>query len=203
MYQTLADIACERIHAGIVRRFEGERPIKANLDRYNPTGSTMGVSFNTSKTNLWTTDPRRSHLNLSVCDSDWEREFCRVVESHGKVRAYVKNQGLGLEVPYKYGSTPRIYIPDFVVLVDDGRGADDPLHLIVEIKGYRGDDAKVKKETMDTYWVPGVNHLGHYGRWAHAEFTEVYEIDAAFGSLIDTACAESARTAAPLASADQ
>ena len=56
------------------------------------------------------------------------------------------------------------------VLVDDGR--EDPLHLIVEIKGYRREDTKEKKTTMDTYWVPGVNHLGTYGRWAFAEFTE-------------------------------
>ncbi|HLQ86109.1 MAG TPA: hypothetical protein VK110_08170 [Salinisphaeraceae bacterium] len=60
------------------------------------------------------------------------------------------------------------------MLVDDGRGANDPLHLIVEIKGYRGEDAKVKKATMDSYWVPGVNHLGTHGRWAFAEFTDVY-----------------------------
>jgi type III restriction enzyme len=50
------------------------------------------------------------------------------------------------------------------VLVDDGQGADDPLHLVVEIKGFRGEDAKEKKATMDSYWVPGVNHLGAYSR---------------------------------------
>ena len=47
------------------------------------------------------------------------------------------------------------------MLVDDGHGPDDLLHLIVEIKGYRREDAKEKKSTMDTYWVPGVNHLRH------------------------------------------
>ena len=40
MYQTLADMACERITAGITRAFAGERPIKAMLDAYNPEGST-------------------------------------------------------------------------------------------------------------------------------------------------------------------
>jgi type III restriction enzyme len=25
---------------------------------------------------------------------------------------------------------------------------------------------------METYWVPGVNNLGSYGRWDFAEFTE-------------------------------
>ena len=29
---------------------------------------------------------------------------------------------------------------------------------------------------METYWVPGVNNLGTYGRWAFAEFTDVYQI---------------------------
>ena len=47
------------------------------------------------------------------------------------------------------------------MLVDDGHGDDDLLHLIVEIKGYRREDAKEKKSTMETYWVPGVNNLGN------------------------------------------
>ena len=83
-----------------------------------------------------------------------------MAESHPRVRAYVKNHNLGLEVPYRYGSEMRKYRPDFIVLVDDGHGDDDLLHLVVEIKGYRREDAKEKKSTMDTYWVPGVNHLG-------------------------------------------
>ena len=58
------------------------------------------------------------------------------------------------------GAKLRMYLPDFIVLVDDGHGPADPLHLVVEIKGYRREDAKEKKATMDTYWVPGVNHLG-------------------------------------------
>ena len=46
-------------------------------------------------------------------------------------------------------SETHTYLPDFIVLVDDGR--DDLLHLIVEIKSYRREDAKAKKETMETY----------------------------------------------------
>ena len=95
-----------------------------------------------------------------ILDSDWEAEFCRVAEKHPRVKAYVKNHNLGLEVPYRYGSEMRQYRPDFIVLVDDGHGDDDLLHLVVEIKGYRREDAKEKKTTMDTYWVPGVNQLG-------------------------------------------
>jgi type III restriction enzyme len=186
VYQELADIACERITAAIMASPDsGNRPIKAILDPYNPVGSTSHVNFNTSKKDRWQTDPRSSHINWVVLDSDWEAEFCRVAESHPKVKAYVKNHNLGLEVPYRFGSETRTYLPDFIVLVDDGHGEDDPLHLIVEIKGYRREDAKVKKSTMDIYWVPGVNSLERYGRWAFAEFTEVYQIESDFEARVE------------------
>lgn len=120
-----------------------------------------------------------------MLDSDWEAEFCRVAEKHPKVKAYVKNHSLGLEVQYRYGSETRKYLPDFIVRVDDGRGDDDLLNLIVEIKGYRCEDAKDKKATMESYWIPGVNNLKTYGRWAFAEFTEVYQIEMDFAAKVE------------------
>ena len=187
-YKMLADIACERITAGITRALIDRRPIKAVLDPYNPTGSTAHVRFNTSKTLRWDTSgpPPKCHVNWVILDSDWEAEFCRVAESHPRVRAYVKNHSLGLEVPYRYGSETRRYLPDFIVLVDDGHGDDDLLHLVVEIKGYRREDAKEKKSAIETYWVPGVNNLGAFGRWAFAEFTEIYRIESDFKVKVET-----------------
>jgi len=187
LYQDLADIACNRITAAITAAFAGERPIKGVLDSYNPVGSTAHVRFNTSRTHRWQTDPARCHVNWVVLDSDWEAEFCRVAESHPRVKAYVKNQGLGLEVPYRYGSETRRYLPDFIVVVDDGHGAQDLLHLVVEIKGYRREDAKEKKATMDTYWVPAVNNMGTLGRWAFAELTEIYQIESDFEAKVASA----------------
>jgi len=184
IYLELADMACNRITAGITRKFLGERPIKALLDPYNPTGSTRHVRFNTSKTDRWETSSDRCHINWAILDSDWEAELCRVAESHPKVHAYVKNHNLGLEVPYLFGSEIRRYRPDYIVQVEDGHGDKDLLHIVVEIKGYRQEDAKVKKETMETYWVPGVNHLQTYGRWAFAEFTEVYQIETDFQAKV-------------------
>lgn len=184
MYQELADMACERITAAIMSSLEGTHPIVAVLDSYNPVGSTAHVNFNTSKTNRWETDARRSHINWVILDSDWEAEFCRVAEAHPKVESYVKNHNLGLEVPYRYGSETRTYLPDFIVQVDDGHGEKDLLNLIVEIKGYRREDAKDKKTTMETYWIPGVNNNGQFGRWAFAEFTEVYQIESDFKAKI-------------------
>ena len=188
MYQELADMACERITSGITRAFIGERPVKALLDPYNPTGSTSHVRFNTSKTERWDTQgpPPKNHLNWVILDSDWEAEFCRVAESHPQVVAYVKNHNLGFEVPYRYASEIRKYRPDFIVLVDDGHGPDDLLHLVVEIKGFRGEDAKEKASTMRSYWVPGVNHLKTHGRWAFAEFCDVYEIESDFAEKVES-----------------
>ena len=187
-YKMLADMACERITAGITRALVGSRPIKAVLDPYNPTGSTAFVNFNTSKSERWDTSgpPPKCQLNWVILDSDWESEFCRVAEGHPRVQAYVKNHNLGFEVPYRYGSEVRQYRPDFIVLVDDGHG-EDLLHLVVEIKGYRREDAKEKKSTMETYWVPGVNNLGTYGRWAFSEFTDVFQMQADFEKQVERA----------------
>ena len=173
-------------HRGITTAFLGTNPIKAILDPYNPVGSTNHVRFNTLKKDRWETSSQRCHINWVILDSDWEAEFCRVAEAHPKVFAYMKNHNLGFEVPYRYGSESRIYRPDFIVLVDDGHGTDDLLRVVVEIKGYRGEDAKEKKATMDTYWVPGVNNLGTFGRWAFAEFTEVYQIEADFKAKVES-----------------
>ncbi len=184
MYQELADMACSRITMAITQAEQNKnRPIKALLDPYNPTGSTANVSFNTSKTERWETNALKSHINWVILDSDWEAEFCRVAESHENVIAYVKNHSLGLEAPYRYGSQIRQYRPDFIVHINDGH--EDILNLIVEIKGYRGEDAKEKKLTMDTYWVPGVNNLGKYGRWDFIEFTDVFAMQHDFAKKVE------------------
>lgn len=185
-YKMLADMAAEKITAGITRALVGTRPIHAVLDPYNPTGSTAHVNFNTSKTERWEASAQHCQLNWVILDSDWEAEFCRVAEAHPRVKAYVKNHNLGLEVPYRYGSDTRQYRPDFILRIDDGHGEQDLLNMVVEIKGFRGEDAKAKKETMDTYWVPGVNHLGTYGRWMFAEFTDVWQMQADFAKRVES-----------------
>lgn len=185
MYQELADMACQKITAGITTAHLGEKPVKAVLDSYNPVGSSIHVNFNTSKTDRWETDARRCHVNWVILDGSWEAEFCRVAETHPRVKAYVKNHSLGFEVPYQMGSESHKYRPDFIVLVDDGHGDDDLLHLVVEIKGYRGEDVKYKQTTMETYWVPGVNHLMRYGRWAFCEFADVWQMQDDFALKVE------------------
>src|SRR6266568_120397 len=189
-YRDIAELACDRIMAGITRASAGERCILAVLDAYNPVGSTAFVSFHTSKTERWQTKADRSQVNWVVLDSDWEAELCRVVEEHPRVRAYVKNHNLGFRVPYLHAGDTHHYLPDFIVRVEDGHGEEDLLNLVVEVKGYRGEDAKDKKLTMDTYWVPGVNALAAHGRWAFAELTSVYEIEADFEAKLGSEVAK-------------
>lgn len=187
----IKDQAAERIYLACQRFEHGENAIKAILDPYNPRSSTRFVGFTTSK-DVYATDPRRSHVSHVVCDSTWEAELARVLETHPRVVAYVKNQGLGLEVPYRDGAVPRRYMPDMLVRLDDGRGSDDLLNLVLETKGYRKGDAQLKAETMNTLWVPGVNNLGSHGRWAFAEFVDMPLIESDFATLIDSIVTESA-----------
>lgn len=89
---------------------------------------------------------------------------------------------MAFEVPYLDGGAMRRYVPDFLVRIDDGQ--DDPLNLVLEVKGLRNENAKAKSETMHNLWVPGVNALGGYGRWAFAEFTDPYTMDEEFAARV-------------------
>ena len=184
LYTSLAERACDRIDAAINLAHVGENPVKAVLDAYNPVGSTRHVNFTTSKGDVWTTDSRRCHVNYAVLDSGWEGEFCRAVEAHSKTRAYVKNHNLGFGVPYRRGGEPKTYRPDYIVLIDDGE--DEPLRLVVEIKGYRNEDVRDKNNAMVSYWLPGVNALGRFGRWAFAEFKDEHKIADDFERYVDS-----------------
>ena len=197
-YRNIADQACERIYNAIVNAMPDKDRICAVLDPYNPKSSTAHVNFYTTK-KTYETASDKCHVNRAVIDSGWEAEFARVVEQHPKVISYIKNQGLGFEVPYKDGSVARVYIPDFIVLVDDGNGPGDPLHLVVEIKGYRHENVKLKSETIRIQWLVGVNNLGNFGRWEFAELSDVYamesdlteKIKAKFGEIVDNQVRES------------
>lgn len=176
--------AAERIDMACNRGAGEHAQIKAILDPYNPRGSTRHVNFITSKACQATgAKPPKSQISHVVLDSDWEGQMANVFESHPRVLAFAKNQGMGFEAPYQDGGVSRRYAPDFIVRIDDG-GAE-PLNLVLEVKGYRGENAKAKAETMKTYWVPGVNALGTFGRWGFAEFSDWAVMDEEFGALVE------------------
>ena len=60
--------------------------------------STRMVNFHTGKE---LHDARRCHLNAAVFDFGWEREAGELLDSHSAVAAWVKNDRLGLVVPYR------------------------------------------------------------------------------------------------------
>ncbi len=152
-YPELLDQAAELIFLACQTGSPGSGAIRAILDPYTPQGSSRFVNFATSKP-LFTTNPARCHVNHVVLDSDWEAEFAQVAEAHNQVVSYVKNQGRQFEVPYRDGTRQRRYWPDYLVRVDDGR--DEPLNLVVEIKGFRGVDAQGSVKNLGRYAASGI-----------------------------------------------
>jgi type III restriction enzyme len=169
MYKQLADMAANKISAAITETHVGEELVKAILDPYNMEGSSIHVNFTTSNPRRYETSEHKCHVNYMIGDSDWELDMAEALENSPRVLAYVKNHSLGFDVPYLLGSEPRKYRPDFIVKVDDGI-PEDPLNLIIEVKGYRNEAAVEKANTMKAFWVPGVNNLKKFGRWAFVEF---------------------------------
>ena len=178
-----------RIEA-VTTKDSASRPVGPILDPRNPTGSSKQVHFRVPRrpftdgiemgAGLWKTHPTRCHVNLATCNSSWEADFCHLLENDHWIRAYVKNEGIGFEVPYRSGNETRIYRPDFIFVLDDGKGADDLLHVVVEIKGFRNEDAEDKRSTMENCWIPSVNSLGTFGRWAFIELSGAYGMQDGF-----------------------
>ena len=114
-------------------------------------------------------------------DSDWEAEFCRVVE---RIRACapasrIRDWGWRCRICSRRHCT---YIPDFIVQIDDGQ--PDPPNIVVEIKGIAVKMSRINRIRCARVGLPGVNNLGSYGRWAFEEFRAVFEIEEAFDKLI-------------------
>ncbi|QNG44212.1 BPTD_3080 family restriction endonuclease [Sphingobium yanoikuyae] len=180
LYQEQLARAAEKIDIACTRGGGGH--VVAVLDPYNPNGSTRHVNFITSK-DCWKTgaQPPRSQISHVVKDSSWEVALAQALEGHDRVLAYAKNQALGFEIPYLDGGAMRRYLPDFLVRLDTGA---EPLNLVLEMKGQRDESDKAKAQTARELWVPGVNALGGYGRWAFAEFTDPYTTEDEFKTLV-------------------
>ncbi len=118
-----------------------------------------------------------------VLDSSWEEQLALTLENHPRVLAYAKNQALGFDIPYLDAGIMRRYVPDFLVRLDIGR--DEPLNLVLEVKGVRDESDKAKAQTTRELWVPGVNALGGFGRWRFEEFRDWTVMDQDFAALVD------------------
>jgi len=180
----LADRAVERIYKAIVRADEGEASVRAMLAPYDSEGSTAHVDFDTAKP-VMETDSERCHVSHVVADTEsWEQKMAEVLEGMEEVLAYVKNEGLGFTIPYVIGGEQRGYVPDFLARVNDGHGAEDPLHLIVEVSGANLEAKQAKVTTARELWVPAVNNVGGFGRWAFIEIADPWDAEHAIRALL-------------------
>jgi type III restriction enzyme len=153
--------AAEKI-ARAIYRDEGTSRVRAVLDATKPVGSTAGVVFDTIRKVVPT---RKSQIDHVVMDSNWESKMAGVLEEMPEVISYVKNDRIGFDVPYVFEGRQKSYRPDFIAYIDDGRGPEDPLKLVVEVTGERRDAKEAKVATASALWVPAVNALGTMGRW--------------------------------------
>jgi type III restriction enzyme len=181
LYQDQLARAASKIDIACTRGSEGR--IMVVLDPYNPKGSTRHVNFITSKP-VWKTgaQPPKCQISHVVLDSSWEEALALALENHPRVIAYAKNQALGFDVPYLDAGTMRRYVPDFLVRLDTG---GEPLNLVLEVKGARDEADKAKAQTARDLWVPGVNALGGFGRWAYAEFTDWALMEEDLAALVE------------------
>ena len=171
----LAHDAADRIYKSIVAAEPGSPALKPILRPYDTLGSTSHVDFDTTRP-VYATRADRCHISHVVADTgSWEQKLAQTLEDMPEVLRYVKNQNLGFTIPYTLDGEERQYHPDFLVEMDDGRGPDDPLHLIVEVTGEHKKDKAAKVSTARTLWVPAVNNHGTFGRWWFVEVDDPWD----------------------------
>ncbi len=195
LWGDVGDRAAERIYRACLETERGDETLRPIMDAYNETGSSRHVGFVTTKTNFWRTDPARCQVNLVVCDGDWEAACAQALEGMGEVLRYVKNDRLGFEVPYTHAGAEHQYRPDFIAVLNDKAGANDPLRLVLEVKGERDGRDDAKHDTMQRLWVPAVNAAGRYGRWDFLRLDGPYGVEQAIRAHL----AGRPRPAAPFA----
>ena len=128
---------------------QGEVPLLPILNRYKPVGTSAAVDFFTTRSCHGT---QRSQVNLVVLDTQrWERSACFYLEASDVVKCYVRNDHLGLSIPYQYREVTHSYEPDFIVRLKNG------VNVLLETKGYKRQHESLKSEAAKR-WVAAVNN---------------------------------------------
>jgi type III restriction enzyme len=131
------------------------------LNQFRPFLSTAKVDYTTIRPVF---PVERSHINVVVQDSTWEKDAAVELEqATDLVECYARNDHhVGLTIPYDYLAETKRYEPDFVVRLRN------QLHVLLEIKGYEvhQPDMINAKNAAARKWVSAVNNLGDFGRWA-------------------------------------
>jgi len=186
----LAHDASDRIYKAIVAGSagsdgsEGVATLKPILHPYDTLGSTRYVDFDTLRPTI-ATRADRCHVSHVVADTGtWEQKLAQALEEMDEVVRYVKNQNLGFTIPYTLNGEEHAYVPDFIAVIDDGRGPKDLLSLIIEVTGEHKKDKAAKVATARTLWVPAVNAHGGFGRWAFIEIDDPWNAQTAIRAYL-------------------
>jgi type III restriction enzyme len=190
--------ALTKIQQGIVKEnleHQEERRLLPILAPYDTLGSTRYVDFLTSKE---VRETIKSQVNYVVADTqEWEQGVAKRLEQMPEVLAYVKNHNLGFTIPYEYQGVGRHYTPDFIAVIDmslrggalppkqspvesgiaspSARNDMNTLNLLIEVTGKKDDKKGLKVKTAREMWVPAVNNIEKYGKWAMLEVQDVHE----------------------------
>jgi type III restriction enzyme len=167
--------AADKIYTGIVQSAEGAPLLKPILRPYDTLGSTRYVDFDTTRP-VMLARADKCHISHVVADTDsWEQKLAQTIEEMPEVIRYVKNQSLGFTIPYVMNGEEHNYVPDFIACLNDGRGPDDLLNLLIEVTGEKKKDKAQKVATARNQWVPAVNNHGAFGRWTFVEITDPWD----------------------------
>jgi len=153
---------------------QGEAPEVPVFEASRGSGSTADVD-------TWTSREVRavenSHINFVVADThQWEQAAAYRIDTHPRVRTFVKNAGLGFGIPYLHNGQTHEYVPDFLIQFRDLPGVT----LILETKGY-DPLAEVKKGAAER-WVAAVNAAARtdpertHGLWRYAMVRQVGDV---------------------------
>ncbi len=141
------------------------------LAAYDTLGSTRYVDFLTTKN---VSDTVKSHINYVVADTEeWEQGVAKRLEEMPEVISYVKNQGLNFTIPFEHEGLTHHYVPDFIVILE--LPDNTKLNLIVEVTGKKDDAKAMKVKTTRDLWIPAINNLGRFGKWAIIEIQDIHE----------------------------
>jgi type III restriction enzyme len=180
--------AADRVYRSIVKGSDSENTARLVpiLRPYDVIGSTQYVDFDTTRP-VYATRADKCHISHVVADTEsWEQKMAEALEGMDEVLRYVKNHNVGFTIPYTIDGEEKQYIPDFLVVIDDGRGPDDPLNLIIEVTGEKDKAKAAKVATARTLWIPAVNNHGAFGRWQFLEIADPWDAqDVIRSSLIE------------------
>ncbi len=163
----------DNINEGIHKANADHEEITAVLNYYNPEETTAHVYRATNK-DVYPTE--NSHVNYVIAeDNSWQQIAAKTLDSMDNVIAWVKNDYLGLRIPYTVGDENKVYLPTFIVKV---KKADESIiNLIVECEKFDSDktgNKDSKRHYLKERWIPAANNLKTYGQW---DLLEVENID--------------------------